>query len=177
MRLVAMTANPQPENIAGTTSALSIQGDVARPLVLRHADLAALDAKAQVADVGALVPGKHGRAVRLSALAEKAGVRAGARHVHIASADPAFAVSVPIGEVIDTGLVVFEVGGKPLASDKGGPFRLLVPGHADECVNVKQLVRLEFSGAPGRDTRPVDDAEHARMHASGCANRSKPKMS
>jgi hypothetical protein len=52
-----------------------------------------------------------------------------------------------------------------------------VPGHADECVNVKGLASLEFSADPGRDTRPKDDAEHALLHARGCAGRTKPSRS
>lgn len=125
---------------------------------------AALPAAAQVADVSALVPGKAGRAVRLSAVLAKAGARPDARFLHVASSDPAFAVSLPLAEVADRALVVFELDGAPLPAAKGGPFRLLVPGHPDECVNVKQLARLELSDQPGRDTRPADDAEHAKLH-------------
>jgi DMSO/TMAO reductase YedYZ molybdopterin-dependent catalytic subunit len=126
------------------------------------ADLAALPADAQVADVGALVPGRAGRGVRLAALLERAA--RDARHLNIASTDPAFAVSVPIDEVRATAVVVYELAGAPLAPEKGGPFRLLVPGHPDECLNVKGLARLELSPDPGRDTRPKDDAEHAALH-------------
>lgn len=166
VRPFAMTAIPHPES---TASKLSIEGEVARPQALDRRQLAALDPMAQVADVGTLVPGKQGRAVRLSAIAKSAGLRASARHVHIGSADPKFAVSVPLTEVLDTALVVFELAGAPVPSEKGGPFRLLVPGHSDECVNVKQLASLTFAAAPGRDTRPKDDAEHALMHARGCS--------
>jgi hypothetical protein len=51
-----------------------------------------------------------------------------------------------------------------MPASKGGPFRLLVPGHADDCVHVKQLASIELSDRPGRDTRPKDDAEHAKLH-------------
>ena len=127
------------------------------------ADLAALPADAQVADVGVLVPGRAGRGVRLAALLERARPAREARHLNIASTDPAFAVSVPIDE-LRAAIVVYELAGAPLAPAKGGPFRLLVPGHPDECLNVKGLARLELSPDPGRDTRPKDDAEHAALH-------------
>jgi hypothetical protein len=142
-----------------------------RTLALDRASLAGVDARAQIADVGTIVPGKRGRGVRLAAIAERAGTDAGARYVHIGSSDPKFAVSVPIAEVLGAGIVVFELDGAPLPGAFGGPFRLLVPGHPDECVNVKQLARLEFALAPGRDTRPKDDAEHARMHANKTCSR------
>jgi hypothetical protein len=61
-------------------------------------------------------------------------------------------------------LVVYGLGEEPLPTDKGGPFRLLVPGHPDECVHVKQVAVLELSDRPGRDTRPKDDTEHAKIH-------------
>lgn len=147
------------------TPRLAITGAVRHPLSLDRDALAAIREGA-VADVGALVPGKRGRAVRLAALAAHAGIDGRAEHLQITSSDPSFAVSVPLAEVIAHGIVVFEEDGSALPREKGGPFRLLVPGHADECVNVKQLARLEFSAQPGRDTRPRDDAEHARLHAA-----------
>ncbi|MFN0241494.1 MAG: molybdopterin-dependent oxidoreductase [Planctomycetota bacterium] len=127
-------------------------------------ELAALPASAQVADVGALVPGRRGTAIRLVALLDAAGPAQSARFVNIESRDPAFAVSVPLGELASA-VVIYAEGGAPLAPEKGGPFRLLVPGHDDECVNVKQVVRLELARERGRDTRPIDDDEHRKLHA------------
>jgi DMSO/TMAO reductase YedYZ molybdopterin-dependent catalytic subunit len=139
------------------------EGAAPSALSLDRAALGSLP-KGQVPDVGALVNGKKGRGVHLSAILSRLGAGARAQHVHIASSDAGFAVSVPIGEVLATAIVVYELDGAPLPADKGGPFRLLVPGHPDECVNVKQLARLEFADAPGPDTRPKNDAEHARLH-------------
>jgi DMSO/TMAO reductase YedYZ molybdopterin-dependent catalytic subunit len=141
---------------------LEIEGETAR-LALNRADLAALPAASQVADVGVLVPGRSGRAVRLAALLERVGSTAQGRHVHVLSRDPSFAVSVPLEELAGA-VVVYAVGGQALDPRKGGPFRLLVPGHADECVHVKQVARLVLADRPGRDTRPQDDAEHAALH-------------
>lgn len=128
------------------------------PLALTAEDCAAMPESAQVADVSTLVPGRSGRAVRLAALLERLGASPRSRYLHVASRDPGFAVSLAIDEAQDA-LVVYTV---PEA--KGGPFRLLVPGHKDECVNVKELASLELSDRPGRDTRPQDDAEHEALH-------------
>jgi len=147
-----------------TTTLEIAGGSRSDALRLAASDLAALPSAEQVADVGVLVPGRKGRAVRLSAIVAFAQPPSTARYVNISSRDPAFAVSVPLDEVRAHGLVVYEVDGRPLDPAKGGPFRLLVQGHPDECVNVKELVRLEFSDRPGRDTRPKDDAEHQALH-------------
>lgn len=130
---------------------------------LEYDACAGLPAEAQVLDVSALVPGRAGRAVRLAALVERAGGAGGRRFVHLASADPAFAVSLSVDEARGA-LVVYALGDGPLPESKGGPFRFLVPGHADECVHVKQLASIELADRPGRDTRPKDDAEHAKLH-------------
>lgn len=147
------------------TPRLHLTGSLlAGPASFAAADLAALPAAAQVQDVGALVPGRKGRGVRLAALLERARPDGAARWLNIASRDPSFAVSVPLDEVRADGIVVYELDGAPLPPAKGGPFRLLVCGHPDECLNVKELARLELSPVPGRDTRPKDDAEHAALH-------------
>jgi len=142
----------------------------APPISVTPEDCAAMPESAQVPDVSALVPGRAGRGVRLAALLDRArapsaGSR-GARYLHVASQDPAFAVSLPLAEAADA-IVVYSLDGAPLPEKKGGPFRLLVPGHRDECVHVKQVASLELSDRPGRDTRPQDDAEHEALHRKG----------
>ncbi len=129
------------------------------------ADLKSMPAEAQVADVSSVMPGRQGAGVRLAALLARTRVKREARHVHISSADPGFAVSLPIHEIATNGIVLYAIEGSPIAPSKGGPFRLLVPGHADECVHVKGLARLHLAAQPGKDTRPKDDAEHAKLHA------------
>jgi DMSO/TMAO reductase YedYZ molybdopterin-dependent catalytic subunit len=128
-------------------------------------DLNSLPPEAHVADVSQVMPGREGSGVRLAALLARTRVKREARHVHLSSVDPGFAVSVPLDEVVLTGIILYAINGSPLTPSKGGPFRLLVPGHADECVHVKGLARLHLAAQPGRDTRPKDDAEHAKLHA------------
>lgn len=134
-------------------------------LALTRSALRGLSTAQQVADVGLLVPGKQGRAVWLAGLFEKLGGTGGAAWLNLASSDPAFAVSLPLSELPRGALLVYELEGEPLPPKKGGPFRLLVPGHADECVNVKSLATIELARARGRDTRPADDAAHRALHA------------
>lgn len=149
-----------------STSRLELTGLIASgPLQIGVADLDAMPGEAQIADVGQLMPGRQGRGVRLSALLARARPRREARYVHVTSADPAFAVSLGLEEVVLTGIVVYGSTEGPLDKSKGGPFRLLIPNHPDECVNVKGIIRLHVAANPGRDTRPKDDAEHAKLHA------------
>lgn len=122
----------------------------------------------QVADVGVLVRGKQGRGVTLAALFAHAGAASEARHLLVESSDPSFAISVPLEEV-RSGVVVYELEGGALPASKGGPFRLLVAGHPDECVHVKELACLRLAASPGRDTRPADDAAHRLLHAKAKA--------
>ena len=127
-----------------------------------RAEIARLPASFQVADVGSAVAGKAGRAVWLAALA---GELPATGYLNVRSSERGFAVALPVGELARGALVVYELGGEALPASKGGPFRLLVPGHADECVHVKALARLEFAAARGPDTRPADDEAHRALHA------------
>jgi DMSO/TMAO reductase YedYZ molybdopterin-dependent catalytic subunit len=143
-----------------------VRGRIAAgPVELDLESCRAFPEAAQIADAGRLVPGKHGRAVRLSAILARARPTSDARFVNILSSDPAFAISVPLAEVADRAIVVYASHDGPLEPKQGGPFRLLVPGHPDECVNVKALAAIELAEKLGRDTRPIDDAEHAKLHA------------
>ncbi len=131
-------------------------------VAITYEDCAAMPRSAQVADVSKLVPGRAGSAVLLAALLER--VRAGgARYLNVASTDPGFAVCLSLTEV-SSALVVYALDGAPLPAAKGGPFRLLVPGHSDECVHVKSVATIALAERPGRDTRPVDSAEHEKLH-------------
>jgi DMSO/TMAO reductase YedYZ molybdopterin-dependent catalytic subunit len=136
-----------------------------KPAHWTRAELAALPAAQQVADVGMLVRGKQGRGVWLAALLERAGGAGDAAWLNLGSRDPGFAVSLPISELPRGALIVYELDGAALPAGKGGPFRLLVPGHEDECVHVKSLARIELARARGRDTRPADDEAHRALHA------------
>lgn len=83
--------------------------------------------------------------------------------------------SVPIAEVLERTMLVWEVNGEPLPRVHGGPLRLLVPGYYG-CNSVKWLRRLAFTAAESTSKRmrssyrlsPVGQpaaAEHPSMWA------------
>jgi DMSO/TMAO reductase YedYZ molybdopterin-dependent catalytic subunit len=162
-----MKTDPTIPSIAS----LSIDGSVSHALRLSRDDLAATPANEQVPDVSAVHPGRRGRAVNLAALLRQAEPAADAAFITFHAARDDFHVSVPLGEVINRGLVVFEVDGHPLPPEQGGPFRFLIRDPAtchsaelDECANVKYVSRIELSATRRVDTRPKDETAHAELH-------------
>lgn len=137
------------------------------------AELAAIDEAQQVRDVRQLGAKRPGDAVRLSALLESAGVLPEAQFITLHAAADDFHASVPLLAVRERAVVIYQLDGAPLAKSAGGPFRFFIPDHAacqtheiDDCANVKFVDRIELSRERGRDNRPHDEAEHARLHAN-----------
>jgi 2-dehydropantoate 2-reductase len=150
---------------------LQIDGEVNQPLELTHADLAVFAAADRVDDVSQVDPQRPGRAVRLSALLDRAGAKSTAAWLTLHAARDNFHASVPLAAVRERGLIIFERDGQPLPEKAGGPFRFLVPDFAacqtaevDECANVKFVDRIELTTQRGFDNRPQDETEHARLH-------------
>ena len=148
---------------------LAVGGGVERPRTFGAADLEALPG--QVADVGTLVAGREGRAVRLAAVLDAAGPLPQATHLTVESGDGRFSANVPLDALADA-LLVYRLADGPLPAEKGGPIRLLIPDAArcgraeiDACANVKHVAVLRLETGRGRDTRPTTKAEHAAMHA------------
>lgn len=123
----------------------------------------------QIGDAALLAPGKSGSGVRLATLLADAGADPAAGWIELESSDAGFCVSIPRGEAGLDALVLHSLGGEAYPDAKGGPFRFLAPGHPDECVQVKRLVRLCVLPAKGRDTRPTDDEEHRKLHEKKAA--------
>ncbi len=86
------------------------------------------------------VPGRVGTAVLLGSVLDLLSVPADARVVLCAS-DGMIAEPVARGELGDA-LLVYALDGGPLPEKQGGPFRVLVPGGASRCANVKGLSRI-----------------------------------
>jgi DMSO/TMAO reductase YedYZ molybdopterin-dependent catalytic subunit len=149
------------------TWALTVDGEVERPLRLTVADLARMPQASatcvlQCAGNGRslhkpVVPGVQwgqgavGNArwtgVRVRDLLERAGVKPEARHVHtFGSDDPPFQVppfhrSVEIEKLLADGIVATAMNGAPLPAAHGAPARLVVPGWAGDHW-MKWLTRL-----------------------------------
>lgn len=140
------------------TTKLTVGGPAARrELELDAEALAALPATAQVPDVGTLVSGREGAAVRLSALAVLADVEDDAKLVHVESADGGFTANVPLDQALAGGLVLYALDGDPLPAKYGGPFRLLFVDEEDCSVNVKFLASVDFAAEPGSHTARCAD--------------------
>jgi G3E family GTPase len=105
----------------------------------------------QVADVSVLVPKREGRAVRVAEVLAAAGLPLeGLGQVAVGAADGFASPAVPAAALAEA-VVVYALGDGPLPAEKGGPFRLLVPGDAGPagpCSNVKGLVRLSAGPFP-----------------------------
>lgn len=150
---------------------LKIDGEVANPMDLSLADLAAIDARWQVPDVSRIDPKRKGRAVKLIGLLAKANPGSAATYLTLHSSADDFHASVPLDSVRERGLLIYEIDGQPLPASAGGPFRFYIPDFAachsaevDECANVKFVDRIELSAGKGFDNRPEDEKQHAALH-------------
>ncbi len=156
-----------------STWRLTVDGEVERPLSLSLSELKAMPRASatcvlQCAGNGRafhrpVVPGvqwKYGAVgnanwtgVRVRDVLEKAGLKAGARHLHTFGTDkppekvPPFHRSLELEKIREDGLVAFEMNGAPLPQLHGGPARLVVPGWAGDHW-MKWLDRLSAQPAP-----------------------------
>lgn len=150
---------------------LCIDGDVEQPLELTFKDLAAFPESDQVRDVSRFHPKRPGDGVTLEALLARARPRPTATYVTLHASADHFAASVPLEAIRAEGIIVYQLDGKPLPPEKGGPLRFLIRDPAachtdelDDCANVKFVDRIELTAGRGLDTRPRDEAEHQRLH-------------
>jgi len=133
---------------------LAVEGEVEKPLELTLADLKRLP-RAEATCVlqcsgngrglfRPTVPGVQWRygalgnarwtGARVRDVLAKAGLRAGARHLHTFGSDkppekvPPFHRSLEIEKVLQDGIIAWEMNGAPLPALHGAPARLIVPG-------------------------------------------------
>lgn len=151
---------------------LRISGEVERPLALTFSDLEAVSSAWQEPDVGRLVPGRKGGAVRLEGLLQMAQVRPAAAYLTLHASRDDFHASIPLEAVRGQALLVYRLEGRPLPDAAGGPVRFLIPDPArchtaevDECASVKFLDHIELELRKGRDNRPADESAHQALHA------------
>jgi len=131
-----------------------LDGAVIQPIMLDSMALEKLPAEHQLPDLSVLFQGMRGRGVRVRALLDIPAHAIEADHVTFHSQDGKFAASLPLKQAEEYGIVIYELDGRPLSEQQGGPFRLVTPGLGDLCANVKGVARIEFTKGPGKDTRP-----------------------
>jgi DMSO/TMAO reductase YedYZ molybdopterin-dependent catalytic subunit len=91
--------------------------------------------------------------VRVRDLLDRAGVKAGARHLQTMGSDkppsnvPAFYRSVELEKILADGVVAYEMNGSPLSPLHGAPARLVVPGWTGNHW-MKWLTKLTVSADP-----------------------------
>jgi DMSO/TMAO reductase YedYZ molybdopterin-dependent catalytic subunit len=110
---------------------LAVHGEVDAPFTLTFAELAAMPPTELALDVhcvtGWSVLGARFKGVSLKALAERAKVKASARHV-IFEAAHGYTANVPLAEALSPNVMVaHELEGARLPRTHGGPLRALVP--------------------------------------------------
>jgi DMSO/TMAO reductase YedYZ molybdopterin-dependent catalytic subunit len=125
---------------------LSVRGAVARPRVLTWDELLALPQTRARADfhcvTGWSTLDNDWEGVRLSTLAERAGMRDTARFVRLA--DPqGFDTTVPLATALAEGLLAHRHDGADLAPEHGGPLRAVVPS-LYAWKSCKWVVEVEF---------------------------------
>jgi len=109
-----------------------------------------------VPDISTVMPGVQGKGIKVAGLLDLVTIPNDADHVTFISQDGKYSASLTMDQTREYGILVYEVDGQPLPSDKGGPFRLVTPGLGDLCANVKNIGQIKVSSGPGNDTRPEE---------------------
>jgi len=110
---------------------LTVDGLVDKPFTLTYDELRALPATMLTKDfqcvTGWRVPKVHWTGVKLADLLDKAGVQPAAQALRFVSFDGVYTESLTLDEARrDDVIVAYDMDGKPLSSDHGGPARLYV---------------------------------------------------
>ncbi len=146
-----MTVSKKPQN-----ATLELVRVGMEPLSIDESTLAYLPTEYHVEDISTLMPGMRGKGIKVAGLLELATFPSNADHVTFFSHDGQYSASLTLDQAKNYGIVVYQVDGEPLPSDKGGPFRLVTPGLGDLCANVKNIAVIEVTAGSGKDTRPEE---------------------
>ena len=138
---------------------IKIEGAVRKRRSFTCDELGTLPGDGQMADVSTVAPNRQGEAVRLECLLSESEPDDTATHVTLHSVD-GFSASIPLADIRESGLIIFQLDGQTVPDSAGGPFRFLIPNAAecrtadlDACANVKHLARIELTAGKGADTR------------------------
>lgn len=142
-----------------SAATIRIEGAVHQPKAFTRDELDTLPADGRVSDVSTIAPNRQGEAVRLKCLLNESEPDDTATHVTLHSID-GFSASIPLADIRESGLIIFQLDGETVPDSAGGPFRFLIPNAAecrtaelDACANVKHLARIELTAGQGADTR------------------------
>jgi DMSO/TMAO reductase YedYZ molybdopterin-dependent catalytic subunit len=110
---------------------LEVNGLVDHPFTMSYSELRALPPTMLTKDfqcvTGWRVPDVHWTGVKLADLLDRAGVKPGAKALRFVSFDGLYTESLTLDQARrDDVLVAYELDGKPLSSEHGGPVRLYV---------------------------------------------------
>lgn len=148
-----------------THALFTVEGQCWRPRGFSHLDLESLHRYYQIEDMSTVDERLSGKAVRLRKVIDLAGPDHGTEYMTIESADGDYSVCLPLDEISRTAVLIYEIGGKPIPSEEGGPVRFVIPYYSDNCANVKSVSRIVISKKPGKDTRPSNREQHEKLHA------------
>lgn len=147
------------------TPILKVEGSVSKAMEWSYEALSRLPQADQVNDVSRLVAGMAGSGVRVRALLKESNPLPKADHVTFHSQDGKFAASVPLQDAVENGVLIYKRDGGPLAAEKGGPIRLIVPHGDNACSNVKSVIKMELTVGKGKDTTTGDpDHDNPEIH-------------
>ena len=148
----------------GAEFVLSVDGTVEKTGAWDYASLLNLPEEYQVGDVSKIVAGMAGSGVRVKALINAANPLPKSDHATFHSSDGKFVASIPLRDVLDAGILIYQRDGGPLPDSKGGPVRLAIPCGENECNNVKSVVRIELNIGKGLDTTYDPDHDNPEIH-------------
>jgi len=143
---------------------LSVDGAVKKNGAWDYTSLLGLSAEYQVEDVSKVVAGMVGSGVRVKALINAAHPLPESDHATFHSSDGKFVASIPLEDVLESGILIYQRDGGPLSESKGGPVRLAIPCGENECNNVKSVIRIELNVGKGLDTTYDPDHDNPEIH-------------
>jgi len=152
---------------------LQVTGLVDKPFTISYAQLTAMPSVALKRDfqcvTGWRVPDQHWTGVQLSKLLDRAGVKPQATALRFVSFDGAYTESLTLDQARRPDVIVaYELEGKPLSTDHGGPARLYVaPMYGYKSCKWLQSIELTAQVEPGYWEQNGYDVDGWVGHSNG----------
>jgi DMSO/TMAO reductase YedYZ molybdopterin-dependent catalytic subunit len=152
---------------------LAVAGLVDKPFTISYAQLTAMPSVELKRDfqcvTGWRVPDQHWTGVQLSNLLDRAGVKPQATALRFVSFDGAYTESLTLSQARRPDVIVaYELEGKPLSTDHGGPARLYVaPMYGYKSCKWLQTIELTAQVEPGYWEQNGYDVDGWVGHSNG----------